>query len=229
MDRPIALLALAGLTLAPQAFAVRPYREATPAVSIPAASSPVGPLRAVPEGQDHADYLAWLARSPAARAQLLAFKSFLEMEHVDEIVPLWQLTRTASMWRECGGPRFEVAPFGEWQHIATTLRFVRAHVQPVVGEVEVVSGYRNAELNQCAGGARESAHRHFYAIDMVPLRPLTRTALIRSMCAIHEFRGRQYDIGLGFYTGLRFHLDSKGFRRWGPDGTGATSPCVTGV
>lgn len=224
MRRPIALVALVGLTLPPQAFAVQPSREAAPAVS-----RPVAPLRAIPEGQDHADYLAWLARSPAARAQLLAFRSFLEMEHVEEVIPLWQLTRTASMWRECNGPRFEVAPFEEWQHIATTLRFVRAHIRPVIGEVEAVSGYRNAGLNACAGGARESAHRHFYAIDMVPLRPLTRAGLIRSICAIHEFRGRQYDIGLGFYTGLRFHLDSKGFRRWGSDGKGATSPCVTGL
>jgi hypothetical protein len=36
-------------------------------------------------------------------------------------------------------------------------------------------------------------------------------------------------IGLGFYAGNRFHVDSKGFRRWGADGKGATSPCVTGI
>jgi Peptidase M15 len=182
-----------------------------------------------PDGQDHADYLAWLARSPEARAKVIAFKTFLDGQGVDEVLPTWQIVRTASMWRRCNGPRFEVAPFAEWQHIATTLRFVKTHVEPVIGGVEAVSGYRNEDLNECSGGSRQSAHRHFFALDLVPVRDLSRGALIRSICAIHGFRGPSYDIGLGFYTGLRFHLDSKGFRRWGADGSGDTSPCVTGV
>ena len=193
-----------------------------------AAASP-GSAQAVAEGQSHADYLAWLAKSPAARAQVLGFKSFLDIKHVDEVVPTWQLLRTASMWRECNGPRFEVAPFTEWNHVAETLQFVRAHVEPVVGPVEALSGYRNAELNRCSGGAKESAHRHFFALDLTPVRDIGRTAMIRSLCKIHEWRGSAYDIGLGFYTGMRFHVDSKGFRKWGSNGKGETSPCVTMV
>ena len=181
------------------------------------------------EGQGRADYLAWLAREPAARAQLLAFKQFLEFRDVDGVLPTWQLTRTASKWRECNGPRFEVAPFTEWNNIATTLRYIKQHVEPVIGDVEAVSGYRNAELNACSGGARESAHRRFFALDLVPIEPITRAGMIRSLCRIHEWRGAGHDVGLGFYTGLRFHVDSKGFRKWGPNGKGATSPCVTGV
>ncbi len=179
------------------------------------------------EGQEKADYHAWLAREPAARAQLLGFKQFLEMEEVDGVLPTWQLTRTASKWRECDGPRFEVAPFSEWNNIASTLRFIKAHVEPVIGDVEAMSGYRNAELNGCSGGARESAHRRFYALDLVPIEPIARDGMIRSLCRIHEWRGDGYEIGLGFYSGLRFHVDSKGFRKWGPDGKGATSPCNT--
>ena len=191
-----------------------------------AAASPVS-AQAVAEGQDHADYLAWLAKSPAARAQVLGFKAFLDMKHVDEVVPTWQLLRTASMWRECNGPRFEVAPFTEWNHIAETLQFVRSHIEPVIGPVEALSGYRNAQLNQCSGGAKESAHRHFFALDLTPVREIGRTAMIRSLCKIHQWRGSAYDIGLGFYTGMRFHVDSKGFRKWGSNGKGETSPCVT--
>ena len=177
------------------------------------------------EGQDHADYLAWLASNPAARAQVIAFKQYLDFKDIDGVLPTWQLVRTASMWRECNGPRFEVAPFQEWQHIARTLEFVRAHVEPVIGKVEALSGYRNAELNQCSGGARESAHRRFFALDLTPVREIAREGMIRSLCRIHEWRGSGYDIGLGFYTGLRFHVDSKGFRKWGPNGKSATSPC----
>lgn len=181
------------------------------------------------EGQSKADYLAWLAKSPAARAKVLGFKSFLDMKKVDGVIPTWQLVRTASMWRECNGPRFEVAPFTEWSHIAETLRFVANHVEPVIGDVEALSGYRNGDLNQCSGGAKASAHRHFFALDLMPVRDIGRSAMIRSLCRIHQWRGSGYGIGLGFYTGLRFHVDSKGFRKWGSNGRGETSPCVTGA
>jgi hypothetical protein len=181
----------------------------------------------VAEGQGRADYLAWLAREPAARAQVLSFKTFLQMKDVEDVVPTWQLVRTASMWRDCSGPRFEVAPVAAWQHISETLGYVKNHVEPVIGDVQAVSGYRNEDLNQCSGGARESAHRHFYALDLVPVKPVSRPDMLRSLCAIHDFRGEEYDVGLGFYTGNRFHVDSKGFRRWGSDGKGATSPCNT--
>jgi hypothetical protein len=176
-------------------------------------------------GQEKADYHAWLARDPGARAELLAFKQFLEMRQVEEVVPTWQLVRTASMWRECNGPRFEVAPFTEWNNVANTLQFVKQHVEPVIGEVEVMSGYRNAELNACSGGARESAHRRFFALDLMPIEPISRDGMIRSLCSIHRFRGAQHNTGLGFYTGMRFHVDSKGFRKWGSNGKSATSPC----
>jgi hypothetical protein len=181
------------------------------------------------EGQSKADYLAWLSRDPGARAMVLSFKSYLHAADVDNVVPTWQLVRTASKWRDCGGPRFEVAPANEWTHIAATLSFVKAEVTPVIGRVEAVSGFRNEELNHCAGGAKASAHAQFYALDLVPLdEALSRGTLIRDVCAIHQETGRRFDIGLGFYTGRRFHLDSKGFRKWGADGSGATSPCVTG-
>lgn len=186
------------------------------------------PAQTTAEGQARADYLAWLAREPAARAQVLSFKTFLQMKDVEDVVPTWQLVRTASKWRDCSGPRFEVAPVAEWEHISETLGYVKNHVEPVIGDVEAVSGYRNETLNQCSGGAKASAHRHFFALDLVPVKELTRPQMIRSLCAIHSFRGQDYDVGMGFYTGRRFHVDSKGFRRWGADGRGASSPCNTG-
>ncbi|HEY0111576.1 MAG TPA: D-Ala-D-Ala carboxypeptidase family metallohydrolase [Allosphingosinicella sp.] len=181
------------------------------------------------EGQSKADYLAWLARDPGARAQVLSFKAFLEAGDVEDVIPTWQLVRTASKWRACDGPRFEVAPTHEWANISGTLGFIKAHVEPEIGKVEAVSGFRNAELNQCSGGAKASAHRHFYALDLVPANDdVSRGEMIRSICRVHNDAGLGSDIGLGFYNGKRFHLDSKGFRRWGANGSGATSPCATG-
>ena len=182
------------------------------------------------EGQSKADYLAWLSRDAGARAQVLSFKAFLQAGEVDDVVPTWQLIRTASKWRDCSGPRFEVAPVAEWAHISATLEFIKAEVEPVIGDVQPVSGFRNAELNQCSGGAKASAHRHFYALDLVPAdADISRSAMIRSICQVHTQRGDDMGIGLGFYAGNRFHVDSKGFRRWGADGKGATSPCATGI
>src|SRR3954465_11642159 len=108
------------------------------------------PTRAaeLPEGQGRADYLASLARGPDAPARVLSFICCFDAAGVDEVVPTWELVRTASMWRECDGPRFEVAPMTEWTHIARTLQFVRNHVEPVIGPVEVVSGFRDDALHK---------------------------------------------------------------------------------
>ena len=110
----------------------------------------------------------------------------------------------------------------------STLRFVRDEVVPALGRVEAVSGYRNEHLNRCSAGAPQSAHRNFFALDLAPVNPaVTRARMIRQICGAHARDGRAYNTGLGFYNGERFHVDSNGFRKWGADGRGATSPCVS--
>jgi hypothetical protein len=105
--------------------------------------------------------------------------------------------------------------------VVQALRYIRDKVVPAIGAVEPVSVYRNEILNQCAHGAQESAHRYMQAVDLVPLRPITRPALIQQLCIVHARTGEQYGVGLGFYVGLRFHIDSRKFRTWGvnDDGT----------
>ena len=179
-------------------------------------------------GQTAADYNAWLAASPAHRASVQAFRDHLAAQGVDGIVPVWQLIRTSSSWRECGAQPFEVAPADKWDHIVETLKFVRDDVVPAVGPVEALSAYRNEALNACSAGAPRSAHRLFFALDLTPLNAsVSREGMIRDICRAHTRDGRAYSTGLGFYSGKRFHVDSNGFRKWGPDGRGATSPCVT--
>ncbi len=180
-------------------------------------------------GQSLADYHAWLARSPANRAAVREFRAHLAGQGLDEVIPVWQLIRTSSSWRECAADRFEVAPRDKWANIATTLRFVRDEVTPAVGEVEALSVYRNERLNRCSNGAPASAHRMFFALDLKPASPdVSRAGMISRVCTAHDRAGRAYNAGLGFYSGLRFHVDSSGFRKWGADGRGASSPCVTG-
>jgi hypothetical protein len=181
----------------------------------------------LPEGQSEAEYRAWLAASPGTRASVLSFESWQQAAGVYGVLPTWQVIRTASMWRVCNGPPFEVPPPHQWPGMAKTLRFIRDHVRPALGAVEAVSGYRNEALNTCAQGAPTSAHRDFFALDLVPLRPIERGELFRILCRVHGQHGQSSGVGLGFYAFQRFHVDTRSFRRWGNAGPrGNESPCA---
>ncbi len=189
---------------------------ATPSASaVQTVWNPAGPY--ITAGQDEPGYRSWYLAAPWRATQVKSFNDYLTSYQVSGIVPTWQLLRTATSWQDCGGQPFEVPPTSEWPHIVQTLRYVHDYVIPAVGPVEPVSGYRNPVLNQCAGGAPESAHKHYSAIDLVPLRPTTREAMMRTLCIAHSQHGAQYSTGLGFYAYLRFHVDSTKFRRWNMD------------
>jgi len=168
-------------------------------------------------GQDEPGYRSWYMAVPARTLRVKAFNDYLATYEVAGIVPTWQLLRTATSWERCGAQPFEIPPTSEWPHIVQTLRYVRDYVVPAVGPVEPVSAYRNPILNVCAGGAPESAHKHYSAIDLVPLRPTTREGLMRTLCSAHARRGPDYGVGLGFYAFLRFHVDTTKYRRWNMD------------
>lgn len=187
------------------------------------------PLHAqeLPVGQSEADYQVWLDSNPGHRGQILSFEAWQQAAGVDGVLPSWQLVRTASMWRECGGQPFEVPPFRLWPDMVRTLRFIRDHVRPAIGEVEAVSGYRNPALNACARGSERSAHLDFFALDLIPRQPLTRRQLFERLCAMHARSGRAAGAGLGFYAFTRFHIDTRSFRRYGSSGPmGNESPCA---
>ncbi len=225
--------------LAPQAAAPAPRIALPPAPAWSDAAAPAaeaspghedshGHSSLAPD-QSRADYYAWLARSPANAGKVRAFRDYLAARGLENIVPVWQLIRTSSSWRQCGADRFEVAPADKWDNIVTTLAFVRDEVQPKIGKVEALSVYRNETLNRCSHGAPQSPHRLFFALDLTPVdAKVTRAGMIHDICAAHARKGRGYETGLGFYSGMRFHVDSSGFRKWGANGKGATSPCVTG-
>lgn len=188
---------------------------APPQAAQTGAWDPVSPY--ITAGQDEPGYRSWYLAAPWRAAQVKAFNDYLVSSQVGGILPTWTLLRTATSWQECGGQPFEVPPSEEWPHMVQTLRYVRDYVIPSVGPVEAVSVYRNPQLNKCAGGAPESAHKLDSAIDMVPLKPITRDALMRTLCGVHTQHGAAYSAGLGFYAYLRFHVDSTKFRRWNMD------------
>jgi uncharacterized protein YggT (Ycf19 family) len=171
-----------------------------------------------------AAYQHWLAADPARPLAVAALEAFLTQQGVAHVVPTWQLIRTATSWRACGDP-FAVPERALWPNMVPALRFVRERIVPAIGPVEPVAVYRDAAMNACAGGARASAHRSFHALDLIPARPLSLADLTAALCPIHAAHGPRARIGLGFYAGRRFHVDARGFRSWGPDQRGRSSPC----
>jgi hypothetical protein len=205
----LALLAVAG-----QAAAQTQPPLAAPAPA-PAAWDPAAPY--ITAGQDEPGYRSWYLAAPWRAGQVKAFNDYLASAGVAVVVPTWQLLRTATSWQECGGQPFEIAPTSDWPHMIQTLRYIRDYVIPLVGPVEPVSAYRNPVLNVCAGGAPQSAHMLDSAVDLVPLHPITREMLMRTLCGPHSAHGADYGAGLGFYAFMRFHIDSTKFRRWNMD------------
>ncbi len=189
-----------------------------PAPAPPIPTDPNNPASAyITAGQDEPGYRSWYLSTPARAQQVKSFNDYLVGAQVGGIVPTWQLFRTATSWQQCGAQPFEIPPQEEWPNIVQTLRYVRDYVIPALGPVEPVSVYRNPTLNVCAGGAPESAHKLYSAIDMVPLKPITREVMMRTLCVDHSAHGEAYRAGLGFYAYMRFHVDSTKYRRWNMD------------
>jgi hypothetical protein len=192
------------------------------------ALSPAARAQELPDaGQSEAAFRHQLAKKPAFRRDVEALEAWLRAKRVLGILPTWQVLRTASMWKPCNGPPFEVPPRKLWGNLAATLRFVRDQVRPALGPLQAVSAYRNPELNVCARGSANSAHRDFSALDLVPAKALTRLQIFHQMCRVHARKGPGAGVGLGFYAFARFHVDTRSFRRWGSAGPqGGESPCA---
>jgi hypothetical protein len=174
---------------------------------------------------------SWLDKVPSRRAEVHDFEAFLAQQGVAGVLPTREILLNDTSWSEChmDGP-YSIAERAYWPHIVGTLRYIHDEIVPAIGPVEVDSGYRESGLNRCSGGAAHSAHAQFYALDLEPVHAIDRSALIARVCANHAHYGAEYHIGLGFYDHLRFHIDSRSFRRWGSDYHATTSPCVhTGV
>lgn len=180
----------------------------------------------VTAGQDEPGYRAWVSRANWRPLYVKAFHDYLTTYGVGGVVPTWQLLRTATDWQRCGAEPYEVPPTNAWPNIVAALRYIGTYISPRVGPVEVVSVYRNQALNSCAGGAPTSTHLHMGAIDMVPLRPITREALMTRLCQIHRQSGERFLTGLGLYKGIRFHIDNRKYREWGMEGARGTFGCV---
>jgi hypothetical protein len=181
----------------------------------------MGAARAEPSFSD------WLNAAPERRSEVAAFEAYLDRAQVGGVLATDLLLRNASSWQACKlGYPWSMPPRPLWGHVVPTLKFIRDVIAPATGPLTVESGWREPRLNTCSGGAAKSAHAQYYALDLVPLVATSRRDLIDTVCRLHAAKGKAYNVGLGFYEGVRFHIDTKAYRRWGSDNHGKTSPCA---
>lgn len=155
---------------------------------------------------------------------LAAFEASLADTGLAGVVPLHELLRSASAWRECGGAPYAVPPRPQWPAVHRVLALVaELRRQRLLDSIEVHSGYRDAALNACAGGARRSAHLVAFALDFTVPAGADPTA---GLCAFWRREGAAWSMGLSRYPSGRIHVDTLGWRTWGADGTSATSACT---
>ena len=178
-------------------------------------------------GDAASSFEAWMDQSASRRAEVAAFETFLTQQRVVGVLPTREILLTDTDWSQCRS----ISPYAlperaQWTHIVNTLRYVRDEIVPRIGAVQVISGYRDKKLNRCVDGAKHSAHAQFYAFDLMPVRKLERSELITQVCTSHARVGASYNAGLGIYDGTKFHIDTRSFRRWGPDYRSTSSPCM---
>lgn len=180
-----------------------------------------------PSVRSEAGFERWLAEEPGRAETFARFEASLRDAGVSDVVPNYQLWRSDFDHRQCVTEPYFIPPQELWANVRPALRFVRDHVVPAVGAVEVASSYRDPALNTCVRGASQSAHKFFHAMDLVPLNPsVSRKDLIDILCPIHAREGPRDGIGLGIYRARRFHIDGRGFRGWGEDFHRTTFPCA---
>ena len=155
-------------------------------------------------------------------AEVQGFSDFLKREAIDKVVPIYELLRSASMWKECEAEPFAVPPREQWPAVKDVLELLQdLRKRDILREFEVVSAYRGPALNRCSGGAPGSAHQRF-AVDIAPLQVNQGVAL----CRYWHVQGKRWDMGLSRYPTGRVHIDRAGWRTWGASHGRGSSFCL---
>ena len=180
-----------------------------------------------------ADYMMWM-NTEADRSRLKQYESYLKDNRVSNAVPMHQLLKSARSWQKCGRSPYAIPSPELWNNALPTLKIIQYLVDnQVLRDFEVTSVYRDYSLNICAGGAAGSKHVYNSAIDF-RLGPefgaTTRDLLVIEdtkikLCNFWHQHGATLNMGLGVYATGQIHIDTQGYRTWGPDLTRNTSIC----
>lgn len=200
----------------------------------PAYDVPPPELKAIKikEKQIPYSYVVWLSQADN-RVRAQEYERFLQRNQVDNIIPMFELLRTARSWESCGASEYMVPNRELWRNSISTLKiFNYLQSTKILTDFEVTSVYRDYPTNSCAGGASASKHLFNAAIDfrLGPEYPtaqdyveIERTK--SKLCYFWLQHGATLDMGLGVYRSGQIHIDTQGFRTWGADLTRVSSPC----
>lgn len=181
-----------------------------------------------------ASYQNWLSQ-PFNKNQVHRYQSFLKNQDLQNVLPEFELFQTARDWQNCHASEYEIPPQEIWNNIVPTLNILKELINDnVIDDFTVTSVYRNSALNRCAKGADSSRHVFNAALDFrigpeqpIPEELTTIQQTKINLCQFWVKNGDRLNMGLGVYASGQIHIDSAGYRTWGPDHRSTSSPCIT--
>ena len=178
------------------------------------------------------DFNSWLNSNRYRAQQIANYQRFLSSQiGAQNVPPMEQLLTTARSWDKCGYEPYQLPPQELWANIVPTLRlYSNLKNQGILpASTEIRSVYRDAGLNNCAGGANSSKHMTAGAIDIwVPEYENDQWRLNSvqdGLCQFWQYQGVIHGFGLGLYATGAIHLDTQGYRKWGFEHASRGSAC----
>ncbi len=158
-------------------------------------------------------FMGWVLLNNAEN-ELEIIAQYFKDRGIEGKMPLYLALLQGTDWYLKGTSIFAYPPKKNWDKMVRTLQFIEKELIPVTGNLVPVSGERTTYYNQRSGGAGRSKHLQFCALDLTPATKMTRKELHKLLLKVHNSVGKKYNVGLGLYSGVRFHIDTCGFRRW---------------
>lgn len=183
--------------------------------------------RAPPQSYDQ-----WLKQS-AHKDQVNHYYNYLIRHNVNHAAPMFELLKSARDWQRCGREPYSIPSSELWDNLTPTLKVLQnLQDRKILNDIEITSVYRDASLNQCANGSAGSKHVHNSALDFrigseypssSDFEKIARSK--QKLCDYWKENGARLNMGLGVYASGQIHIDTQGFRTWGPDFTRNSSIC----
>lgn len=164
-----------------------------------------------------AAFRGWMLMNQAeGRVQEIADQLYAAgiSEEPMKTMPLHLILLQGTNWAMNGTSVFTLPDKKQVPQMVRTLKFIQQYIEPIIGPLIPVSGDRDQYYNQTSGGASKSQHLNFCALDLVPINDLSRAELHKKLWAIYRTDGKANNMGLGLYSGVRFHIDTCGYRSW---------------
>lgn len=105
------------------------------------------------------------------------------------------------------GANFILPPESMWQRILPTLALADAIREDLGRPITVISGFRDPEYNRIIGGATNSQHKEFRALDLQVNADHHLDLISVAAKKVQEFRNRGIEVGFGIYPTF-IHIDT---------------------